>query len=329
MHIGLRRWIEVMLCSALWVVLSGCQGSAVNITGVQTLDAQATQVARWRVGEMVVVRQLLLPTDKGPRPTFRRFLGVTVEGGYLVQDFYDEFGAHKFTDVFVLVGGASAMQRMALSAAVGHLALYDREGNPLLSGELDGCGRWQGELRKWYANGQLESKQVFTQKGERVSVVSWHANSVKDCEGQYADDRKDGEWQCWWDSGKLRQVEHYTGGRLHGLWQYWYPDGAPMQEGVYERGEKEGLWTSWRSDGGKEEEGMYEHGKRQGLWREWYADGARREGTYLNDEKDGLWQGWHANGVLGEEGEYRHGTRVGEWRFWDSEGDRFAYDAQP
>jgi len=77
---------------------------------------------------------------------------------------------------------------------------------------MDGGGRTEMLERKKYANGQ----DVFTCSDDTLTY--YFKNGRVKAQGRFIDDRMEGEWHFYRESGQLWQVGHLQNGEKHGSW---------------------------------------------------------------------------------------------------------------
>ena len=80
---------------------------------------------------------------------------------------------------------------------------------------------------------------------------------------------RDGEYQEWYENGKMKEFGNYKSGKQDGLWKSWYKNGKLQEMGTYKDGYKDGVWKTW-----------YENGKLESTWQ-YDAEVEKRPKTYL------------------------------------------------
>jgi uncharacterized protein len=115
------------------------------------------------------------------------------------------------------------------------------------------AGKLTGVMRR-YAAGVLVVEQAYVgglREGpyRELSPRASQA-AVERITGEYAADRKSGEWIYRDDDGRPALVLNYQDGELHGAWQE-LDDGKIVVHGQYERGRRSGLWA-WIAPNGDE-----------------------------------------------------------------------------
>lgn len=155
------------------------------------VDTTESLAAPWKVGEVLVTGHL--GSDGEGLQMERKFVGITTDGLYLVQEFYSQSG-QKYTDLFVM-GESGLMQEDTFERnpmgeikdwdhVIGSIAIYAQDGSKLFEGSYDFDGNASGHWIMW--------------RNEQANEKFW--------EGDFSDNEKVGEWKTWdWEQ---------SGGRL-------------------------------------------------------------------------------------------------------------------
>ena len=237
--------------------------------------AEGAAAVPWKVGEVVAVGGIY------PYDMYRKFLGVTAEGEYLVQAFYKD-GDVKYSDPYRLKRAADVTA-----------FLFDKN----------------------------QSVRALFNRSIEGPYVLWHINGQKFCESQFENGFAQGMFRRWWANGQKAEEGLCANGREQGRWVSWYDNGQESRSGEYINGLMEGRWLFWYDNGQKECEGDFANGKTQGEWSFWYNNGMKRAFCHCQEDQwHGTWMLWHPNGQKWKEGEYRHDEKVGHWREWDKNG---------
>jgi len=286
----MKRMGLCVLSGVVALVLGACMGGESAHSVLAQVDEVATAAAPWQPGQEVVVPESVLVPAYGQREqgfyeVYRRFLGVTVQGGYLVQDFYRENNA-KYSDPYVLIDRTEVLKtgdvfEGGYASFSGELSAWYPGGAKFgevsfLNGVPD--GRWAG----WYEGGQPSFEMSF-EKGMRQGLYSaWFEDGQKRSEGYFVDDQAQGMQTEWYGNGQKRQQVFYQDGKAQGMWHEWYPNGQPLRECEFHDGEN-GFCTGWHDNGRKAMEGELRQGLPVGVWRHWDEDGDSMEGGGFGD----------------------------------------------
>lgn len=234
------------------------------------IDEQATAQAPLKPGDVIDLKNLRA-TPKEPL-IYRKFIGITDKGYYVVQDFY-QHNNYKQTDPFVIM-------------EFDRINDFKSDTTPI-----------QGIYVQWHPNGAKWVEGQFQNGKEQGLWTLWYDNGQKEEEGRYQDGESQGFWTWWYDNGQKEIEGQYLDGKQQGIWTFWYDNGQKSSEGLYQDGKPQGLWTWWHNDGQKEAEGQYQDGEQQGLWTEWYENGQKKsEGQYHDGKRQGDWLYWDKNG---------------------------------
>jgi membrane associated rhomboid family serine protease/antitoxin component YwqK of YwqJK toxin-antitoxin module len=162
-------------------------------------------------------------------------------------------------------------------------------------GTQDSLGRWQGSLKDFYANGDVQMKGMYN-KDERDGVFIYYSDhKTYTSAGRYKDDRNIGKWETFHTNGKLESEVYYN-----------------------DRYFLKNLWDSVGHQLVKDGNGkVVEH----------FPNGiVSLEGEYRDGTREGYWQGRHPDGYLYYEENYSHGRLI-KGRSKDLKGEIFIYDA--
>lgn len=83
---------------------------------------------------------------------------------------------------------------------------------------------------------------------EGLNVIRYK-NGVIKAQGNYKSGYKTGEWQSFYESGKLWSDEYFTSGLPDGKVSVYYDNGQMMYQGQYKNGRPVGGWTYWGKNG--------------------------------------------------------------------------------
>lgn len=103
------------------------------------IDVQATAQALWKVGDIIAKAELKLNEDM--IAIYRKFIGVTRQSYFIVQDFYQQSN-NKRSDPFLITQ----------EGYVDNLGILKT--HPLVSE----CTPYNGKIIIWYENGQKNQK---------------------------------------------------------------------------------------------------------------------------------------------------------------------------
>jgi antitoxin component YwqK of YwqJK toxin-antitoxin module len=85
----------------------------------------------------------------------------------------------------------------------------------------DGTTVDDGPFERWYNDGTLEYKAVFSLGKKEGTTVRYHRNGRIASEQQYSDGERNGLSVSWDDSGKKVKEENWADGQPHGTWTIW------------------------------------------------------------------------------------------------------------
>ena len=93
--------------------------------------------------------------------------------------------------------------------------------------KIDTLGNWiyNGISKSYYKNGQLKS------------------------EGNFKNNKQDGQWRSYYDNGRLKSKVYYKDGKEDGLYEEYYENGQLKYKRNYKDGELDGLDESYDENG--------------------------------------------------------------------------------
>lgn len=165
------------------------------------VDERATTQAPWKVEEVVYEEALF----------YRKFLGVTSEGYYLVQLFYVEGGQQ-----------ASAPYLLMEKEAV-------------LSSPRKGMEQMHGKFIGFYQTGGKKEEFDFEEGRLHGLMVGWHENGQKAAEYHFVDGQRHGLCTEWYENGAKKWEANYQNGYVQGVLTQWDESGRKTAELHYDK----------------------------------------------------------------------------------------------
>jgi len=155
--------------------------------------------------------------------------------------------------------------------------------------------------------------------------TEFYQNGSKFVEGQYTDNKKEGDWKFWGKNGKLIKTESYRDGKLNGAWTLFREDGSKERSVSYKDGKRDGKWVFYDPAGKNQpiEQHEYKADGRDGTWIRWYPNGNKQsEEHYANGVIDGQQTRWFASGKTQEVESFKDGKPDGKRIRWKENGDK-------
>lgn len=132
-------------------------------------------------------------------------------------------------------------------------------------GFRDSLGRWNGPVRDYYKNGDIQMKGAYKENKRDGVFIYYSDKKTYTAAGRYIDDRNFGKWETFHPNGK-REAEIYYNNFyfVKNLWDSLgnhlvvdgngreirrYPSGIIASEGEYRHGLKEGYWYGRHPNG--------------------------------------------------------------------------------
>jgi antitoxin component YwqK of YwqJK toxin-antitoxin module len=255
---------------------------------------------------------------------------------------------------------------------------YYVTGKKSMEGIVYGKNR-EGEWKTYYENGQLKEVGEYSSnkrngywkafyedgklKGEgdykddvgtyteffpsgKVMAKGNRESGVIEREGNYLNNKKEGEWKLYFPSGKLYAQGNYQQDVPVGYWYYYFDDGTLSSSGEFSNGDKVGVWKTMNKNGTVKSEATYQqgggeiveyhangqvkakgtlrNGKRQGKWEFFYENG-NKEGVCDYDDDKGTYFGYYPDGKLQTKGMLEGDKKVGTWEIYEKDGSLSGY----
>lgn len=177
-----------------------------------------------------------------------------------------------------------------------------------------------GNVEKYYSNGKLMSKDNW-ENGVQIEYKEYDENNflVKEkatvdgkligtnyfystegvllSRGQMFDDKKHGDYEYFYSSGKLKSKETYSNDTL-------------LTE------------TIWHENGKLSVENFFKDGLKSGVCKEYYPTGnLKTEQAYVEGIEEGMYKSYFNNGKLYNDGKFKNGELTGDLKFYSDKGE--------
>jgi antitoxin component YwqK of YwqJK toxin-antitoxin module len=172
----------------------------------------------------------------------------------------------------------------------------------------------------WFVDVYSDNSEV-----KHGPYTEFYQNGSKFVEGQYTDNKKDGDWKFWGTNGKSVKTESYRNGKLDGAWTLFREDGSKERSVSYKDGKRDGKWVFFDPAGKNQpvEQHEYKADGRDGTWIRWYPSGKKQsEEHYTNGVIDGQQTRWYASGKTQEVESFKNGLPDGKRIRWKENGDK-------
>lgn len=216
----------------------------------------------------------------------------------------------------------------------------DCSGKPCTEAEITKLSATQ--IKSFPKNG--EWKLYVQKEDEKKNKIS-----VFNASGTYKDNKREGVWKFYAETGEVLRETNYANDQKNGLekkfnlksiqteetnyvndkkeGKYWKknPKDILEQEGNYKNDLKDGAWVFYYSDGAKKSDENYSNDKRNGQYKSYYKDGKTpmAEGSYANGLKTSNWKNYYDDGKVQSEGGYQPKIAPGETAKPDEEPKSF------
>ena len=81
-----------------------------------------------------------------------------------------------------------------------------------------------------------------------MNITRWPNGNVK-MQGNYKDGKRQGEWQSFFENGKMNSDEIFIDGQTNGKVTVYYENGKKRYEGENNNGKLSGVWNYWDEKG--------------------------------------------------------------------------------
>jgi len=144
-------------------------------------------------------------------------------------------------------------------------------------GTVDSLGRWQGQVRDYYRNGDIQMKGKYL-NGMKDGIFLYYSDRrTYSSAGRYAKEDAVGKWENYHWNGALNSEVYYNEGAFTGsVWDSL--GGVQVTNG-------NGKVITWHSNGHVAEEGNYQDGKREGDWFGFHDDGKPYYHEFYRDNR--------------------------------------------
>ncbi|HTF17146.1 MAG TPA: rhomboid family intramembrane serine protease [Chryseolinea sp.] len=132
-------------------------------------------------------------------------------------------------------------------------------------GQADSAGRWQGPVRDYYRNGDIQMKGNYVDNLKDGVFLYYSDHHTYTSAGRYQREESVGKWENFHWNGRL-QVEIYHNSKTFVAAIFDSLGRQQVREG-------NGTVSSWHSNGNLAETGQYHNGMRTGDWLGYLSDG--------------------------------------------------------
>ena len=148
-----------------------------------------------------------------------------------------------------------------------------------------------------YKDGVLVGKGLLDEEGKKEGKWEEYYESGKlRATGLYKEGNRFKKWKFYYESGQLEQEGSYNkNGKFSGKWNWFYEDGSALRKEYFSKGKEDGFLVEYDNDGIEITKGEYKNGLKQGLW-DYHVGDHTEKGSFLDGEKDGVWYYYFENG---------------------------------
>lgn len=137
-------------------------------------------------------------------------------------------------------------------------------------------GKREGKWTVYHENGQLNAK-VFFKKGKKIGIYEQFTETgLAIAIGPYKNDKKHGAWFETDRSAKkrtfIKNIGYYADGKRDGEWNFYYEEDRKCSTSTYQNGKLHGKFESLFRDGELSLRGEYATGKVVGVWETYHPE---------------------------------------------------------
>jgi antitoxin component YwqK of YwqJK toxin-antitoxin module len=188
-------------------------------------------------------------------------------------------------------------------------------------GIIDESGMRQGAWKEFFDGGELYGEGQYANNKKVGNWKYFYRDGKTEQLGNYTSAGKpDGTWKWFYESGNLKREEQMKNGLSDGMMQELSDSGKVIVKGNFIEGEEDGEWFYEVND--DKVLGSFVNGKKEGLWKHYYNDQLYFEGNYIEGLPDGEHIWYWDNGKVKEKGNYVAGKKEGNWVLNSYEGLR-------
>ena len=117
---------------------------------------------------------------------------------------------------------------------------------------ITACNKKNKVVDETYSDGSPKVEKYYTGEGtirELVKEVRYYSNKQIEMEGEYKDNKRNGDWVYYYKDGKVWSEGSFVNGLDEGKRTVYYENGEKRYEGYYTKGKKTGNWKFWEENG--------------------------------------------------------------------------------
>lgn len=133
------------------------------------------------------------------------------------------------------------------------------------------AGKPEGPWKWYFANGNIRREEVYKNGKENDYSKEYSDSNTVILEGKYVAGLKEGHWK--YKIGEYIAEGNYAEDKEEGLWKQYFNTGKLAFEGNYVEGNENGVHKFYDGNGNIREERSYRMGVREGLWKSYGEDG--------------------------------------------------------
>jgi len=117
---------------------------------------------------------------------------------------------------------------------------------------LSACNRSEKVVEETFSDGSPKVEKYYNGEGsekEMVKEVRYYENKQKQMEGEYKDNKRDGNWIYYYKNGNKWSEGSFVNGLDDSKRTVYFENGQKRYEGYYDKGIQVGIWKFWDENG--------------------------------------------------------------------------------
>lgn len=176
-----------------------------------------------------------------------------------------------------------------------------------------------GNVEKYYSNGKLMSKDNW-KNGVQIEYKEYDENNFLVKEKATVDGKLIGTNYFYSTEGVLLSRGQMFDDKKHGDYEYYYSSGKLKSKEIYSN-DTLIAETIWYENGKLSVENLFKDGLKTGVCKEYYQTGnLKTEQTYVAGVEEGMYKSYFNNGKLYNDGMFKDGELTGDLKFYSDKG---------
>jgi antitoxin component YwqK of YwqJK toxin-antitoxin module len=164
---------------------------------------------------------------------YRKFIGMSDDGFYIIQDFYSEKDTPRSNQYRVKSQDDLLKEQAQQTTIDGLYIRFRKNGNKEMEQHYAN-NQANGKYTEWWKNGNKKAEGYFVDGKENGFVTGWYRSGQKLLHVNMKDGKAHGKGVSWHENGKKSAEENFENNLYNGKSQSWYPSGVLSSEVWYD-----------------------------------------------------------------------------------------------